>query len=386
MISREDFDAYNRAVEAIAAEAEEAVASSVLEWCRGHPDAMVAECRSYAIRCMEGMVQAYDEAAATLAARWYDGVAEGEGMNLRPAITSVTYSGKLVADAARYQARKLAAGDVEGFAASCGELARNDALKSVNQTVIANCGRDRREGVRFARVPTGLETCTFCLMLASRGAVYHTRESAGEFSHYHRRCDCKVVPGFADDPMAELVEGHSPREAREQWLELKRIDESKDITAFEKEMLKNKVVGKLGASTKDEFASPLPKEERVVEWLTEYGIDVHFRETRSSQKKRTSDLLIGGPCGVPWEIKQPTGDGKQTIYHQFEEAAGQSRRLILDLSELVKTSRRWNWETVIESANRYMRWHFKDSGGNATTFLECLLIDEEKIRHIKNGS
>ena len=382
MISRDDFDAYNRAVEAIAAEAEEAVAGSVLEWCRGHPDATVAECRDYAIRSMEGMVQAYDEAAATLAARWYDGVAEDGGTNLRPAVTSVTYSGKLVADTAKYQARKLAAGDVEGFAASCGELARNDALKSVNQTVIANCGRDRREGVRFARVPTGFETCTFCLMLASRGAVYYTRESAGEFSHYHRRCDCKVVPGFADDPMAELVDGASPAEFKRQWLAVREIESRSGLSPFERRLLKNKAVGKKGSVAAEPCASPLPKERRVMEWLSAYGLDICFRETRSSEGKRTSDLLLDG---VPWEIKQPVGNGKQTIYHQFEEASGQSPRLILDLSELSRGGR-WNWETVEAAARKYLRWHFKDADGETVEFESCLLIDEEKIKHIKKGS
>ena len=52
-------------------------------------------------------------------------------------------------------------------------------------------------------------------MLSSRGAVYHTRETAGQFSHYHRNCDCKVVPGFEDDPDAVLVEGHDPAIMRE---------------------------------------------------------------------------------------------------------------------------------------------------------------------------
>ncbi|WP_419060046.1 hypothetical protein [Ellagibacter isourolithinifaciens] len=60
-------------------------------------------------------------------------------------------------------------------------------------------GRDRDKGVTFARVPTGTETCTFCLMLASRGAVYHSRKTAGEFKHFHRNCDCKVVPSFEVD-------------------------------------------------------------------------------------------------------------------------------------------------------------------------------------------
>ena len=46
-------------------------------------------------------------------------------------------------------------------------------------------------------------------MLASRGAVYHTRETAGEWRHFHRGCDCKVVPSFEGDPDAELVQGSS---------------------------------------------------------------------------------------------------------------------------------------------------------------------------------
>ena len=77
--------------------------------------------------------------------------------------------------------------------------------------------------MRFARVPTGAETCTFCLMLASRGAVYHTRKTAGEFRHFHRGCDCKVVPGFDDEPMATLVEGHGPLAAQRT---LNRIESS----------------------------------------------------------------------------------------------------------------------------------------------------------------
>ena len=60
-----------------------------------------------------------------------------------------------------------AAGESDAsFARACGEYARNDAFRSLNETVIANVGRDRDKGAMFARVPTGFETCTFCLMLA----------------------------------------------------------------------------------------------------------------------------------------------------------------------------------------------------------------------------
>ena len=104
-----------------------------------------------------------------------------------------------VDDVARYQAKKLAKEGDAAFARACGEFARNDAFRSLNETIIANVGRDRDKGAMFARVPMGFETCAFCLMLASRGAVYHSRKTAGEWRHFHRGCDCKVVPSFEDD-------------------------------------------------------------------------------------------------------------------------------------------------------------------------------------------
>lgn len=36
-------------------------------------------------------------------------------------------------------------------------------------------------GIAGSPVSAGFETCTFCLMPASRDAVYHTRKSAGEW-------------------------------------------------------------------------------------------------------------------------------------------------------------------------------------------------------------
>ncbi|AEV52085.1 hypothetical protein [Rhodococcus phage RGL3] len=68
----------------------------------------------------------------------------------------------------------------------------------------------------WARVPTGRETCGWCLMLVSRGPVYRSAESAGlrlgnsdavkafqgdldasEFmDQWHSGCDCKIVPVF----------------------------------------------------------------------------------------------------------------------------------------------------------------------------------------------
>lgn len=54
----------------------------------------------------------------------------------------------------------------------------------------------------WARVPTGAETCAFCRMLGSRGAVYRTKERAGDGKSYHGHCDCvpTLVRGPEDYP------------------------------------------------------------------------------------------------------------------------------------------------------------------------------------------
>lgn len=242
MISSAEFAAYNRAVARIGDKAASDVESSVLAWCRANASASVAEKREAAKLIMEGYVQGYDDIAAEFAAEWYDHRAQKSGVALDQAITMTTYKPESVDDVARYQAKKLAKGGDAEFAKACGEFARNDAFRSLNETIVANVGRDRDKGARFARVPTGLETCTFCLMLASRGAVYHTRKSAGEWKHFHRGCDCKVVPSFEDDPDAELVEGVRPKELRNLHAQLKEIDEDSSLSANQKDVLKRRAL------------------------------------------------------------------------------------------------------------------------------------------------
>ena len=222
MISRADFDAYGRAVSAITDSASAECERQIIAWCRANPGATVAEVREAAREVMDGLAQVYDEASASLAAEWYDAQASAAGARLPEAVTVTTYSAEQVERVARYQAEKLVAGDVAGFAAACGEYLENDVRRSLNETVLSNARRDRESGVRFARVPTGSETCSFCYMLASRGAVYESRKTAGEYDHYHRRCDCKIVPGFEDDRFAEVVEGYRPREMLDRMRQIER--------------------------------------------------------------------------------------------------------------------------------------------------------------------
>lgn len=100
--------------------------------------------------------------------------------------------------------REFAGGSPDATVASAvARLTADQVKRAANKTMEGNCARD---GVRYARVPQGRETCGFCYMLASRGFVYHTERTAGEIDHYHLSCDCKIVPGFADIE----VDGYDP--------------------------------------------------------------------------------------------------------------------------------------------------------------------------------
>src|SRR5699024_3124565 len=62
-------------------------------------------------------------------------------------------------------------------------------------------------GAGWARVPSGAETCSFCLMLASRGAVYESERSAGGDGHkFHGDCDCTPVLARSDADLPYDVE------------------------------------------------------------------------------------------------------------------------------------------------------------------------------------
>ena len=222
-----------------------------------------------------------------------------------------------VDDVARYQAKKLAKEGDAVFARACGEFARNDAFRSPNETIIANVGRDRDKGAMFARVPTGTETCTFCLMLASRGAVYHTRKTAGEWRHFHRGCDCKVVPSFEGDPDAELVQGVKPRELYERIVLMERqtglsFADSKAsrklsdfIALHDRDWLLTGKVSEVGYEDEVTQAKKLkdkdhPAEVRVANRLRVHGLRTVFvdDEVRSRMKKRGVSKSSGYPIWI----------------------------------------------------------------------------------------
>ena len=326
MISAEEFEAYNRGAAEIGDGAASAVEQRVLGWCRSHKDATVAEKREAAKLIMEGFVQAYDDKAAVFASQWYDYRAEQGGARLKQAVTMTVYEPGSVDDVARYQARKLAKEGDAAFARACGEFARNDAFRSLNETIIANVGRrDRDRGAMFVRVPTGTETCTFCLMLASRGAVYHSRKTAGEWRHFHRGCDCKVVPSFEGDPDAELVQGVKPRELYERYKQFKEIDETEGLSSAEKDARKRAVVANSLLGTRAdptlEYVGPAElddpeKLKEIQSWLKGNGFVVRV----SSGGRERIGYRPGNKAGEQGQVIVTEGMSLSAWLHEADHA------------------------------------------------------------------
>jgi len=165
---------------------------------------------------MDAYCGAASSAGARLSSEFYNGLRQ---MATGKSGTLSLQSGR-VPEATERSVRaflsKLADGDEEGLEDLLLERVEIEAKRAAAYNTIDNVRNDP-DKPRFARVPQGEKTCDFCLMLASRGPVYLTEESAGAFTKFHTNCDCKVVPfwgttgaGYSRRTSAMRVEGYDP--------------------------------------------------------------------------------------------------------------------------------------------------------------------------------
>lgn len=95
----------------------------------------------------------------------------------------------------------------------CIERVELEGKRAAGETVVQNARKDPSKP-KYARVPSGVETCDFCMMLASRGFVYASKETAsGKGGHYHANCACRIVPSFGKTE----VEGYDPDAYFDKW-------------------------------------------------------------------------------------------------------------------------------------------------------------------------
>lgn len=156
------------------------------------------------------LVTVYGDAAALLGADFYD------AMRNVPA-SAATFRAVLDQPVATAQAQASARWGLGPLFDAGDTQTMTNRLTGSLQRLVLMPGRNSfansafRDPVRtsWARVPTGLQTCKWCVKLASRGAVYGSAESAGEMSHYHDVCDCVPVAIRSE---ADWPEGHDVAE------------------------------------------------------------------------------------------------------------------------------------------------------------------------------
>ena len=171
----------------------------------------IAECRDLVIQALAQVMPTYTTMAAQASADFYDAARElalGERLG---AVAISDFDMRKTEGAVRGFVRFVLDGRVETFNEQVLQRIDYEMKRSANMSVVENGRRDPKR-VRYARVPTGAETCDFCLMLASRGFVYQSEGTAGA-GHTHSACDCRCIPGW--DGME--VEDYDPRSIYDRW-------------------------------------------------------------------------------------------------------------------------------------------------------------------------
>ena len=242
--------------------------SLVSRWIGSHPDAGAEDVRNASIEILGAVADEYGNAAASAACDLYDGTMLLEGVDL-PAAEPAEADRAGIERAVRYQLRKYLDGDMEGYLKAIADAAQYHVRRQASMTTIRNCERDNRRVLRgglgttqgnqrygalhqptaesgfkrptrrsrrryaggalqpgdiaYARVPTGAETCTYCMMLASRGFAYRSEESAGHADH--RGCNCLIVAGVHG---STTVEGVDLAEQYDTWKEMATADARHD--------------------------------------------------------------------------------------------------------------------------------------------------------------
>ena len=139
------------------------------------------------------LANTYGEVSATAAADFYE-VARSES-TARGLYRASLGRSDAVAQSARsigWASSPLFESDAAAALDRLSSVVDSAALQVGRDTIIHNSNRDPSRP-RWARVTVG-KTCAFCIMVASRGAVYRSAATAGR--DFHAKCDCEPVPSW----------------------------------------------------------------------------------------------------------------------------------------------------------------------------------------------
>ncbi len=324
-----EIEGYDAALTEQQRAASDFVESSLRAFVAENPGATTAELRDYGIQVLSQAFRDFGGAAERMACDAYDATARALGVDAEQAEPhgDPDGGGEDPERIARYQAGKAAEGDVEGYIAGLAAAAFSRARLAASRTTAHNAERkgDFGKGMRFARVPTGRETCGFCLVLASRGFVYSSRnEAGGAFNRFHRNCDCRVVAGTDGC----TVPGYDPEWYRQVYADAvdtcgstKLSDVCREIETRAPQWVYRR---EPGVVSKEPGAKPWAKEKKVASLLSAKGFDVAF--VPEPKDRKVFDAYLNGDA---WEFKIPEAYNEKTVKNQFKKALGKGTHRLL---------------------------------------------------------
>lgn len=159
------------------------------------------------ITAVRSLVDQYGAASSALAANFYENQREAAGIRSRFAVTPAEAPPEEQVEAALRWATKdvWTGGALEAAQSKADGVAQKLVLDQGRDT-LRQAVRQDRDAVAYARA-AALGACSFCKLMASRGAVYKTAGTAGReaddrFSgdasvvKFHDNCHCTIIPVF----------------------------------------------------------------------------------------------------------------------------------------------------------------------------------------------
>lgn len=133
----------------------------------------------------------YSEGSAALATDFYDDARVGTDgrFSATPVILDRTVK---IRRGVAWASEPLSIDDDELAAARFAQLMRSEMARPYRDTIITNRKQDP-QAVGWKRITRGAKSCSFCRMLADRGAVY--RKETATFAS-HDDCMCTAAPVF----------------------------------------------------------------------------------------------------------------------------------------------------------------------------------------------
>ena len=348
-IPRSYIENYSNSLNQISTTARESLSNALMQL---NYDADIADIRNAVIAVMQTACGASSDLSARLAAEFYDGLRLQFGID--DGYQAEVNSGRVpeaTDGAVRAFVQDLVDDKpIEQFVGKCVDRLDYETRKAANECVAKNAKNDP-EKPRWARVPTGVETCSFCIMLASRGFVYHSEETA---SHAHAHCDCRVIPSWDKSPTAQ---GYDPDLYYDMWKHPEKYSEQ--TVREEKPKIELKTID--ASQYPDKFTNTKGKRQNFEAYIDAInsveGADPKVREIFS----RVGEIANSPNLPEAFDVKYAAGRGCVSTY--YDRFTDEIKKVTVSVPKMTPENIKGTVSTAVHEFGHFIDLMKGESGG-----------------------